>query len=77
VDEYEAYKKFRTGLTFKEVRRMIWIDNPDPTTWPKGCSRRTVLGRWHEIKKGMFDYEVRCAGGLENYLNPPDNDIPF
>jgi hypothetical protein len=83
MDETEleilAYQKYRTGYTFAEVRRMLWVDNDDPSTWPKGVTRRTVLGRWREIKRGMFDYDVQSAGGIINFVGADQSqeEVPF
>jgi hypothetical protein len=58
------YDDFRTGLTFGEVRRMLWSSNPDPTTW-KYKRRHTVLGVWRSLKLAMYD----------EYL--ARNEVPF
>lgn len=43
------YDDFRTGLTFAEVRQMLWVHSDDPRDW-RYKRRRTVLGLWHSIK---------------------------
>jgi hypothetical protein len=44
-----GYDAFRTGLTFRQARRMLWAPEHDPKRWrPK--SRRDVLGFMHELK---------------------------
>ncbi len=43
------YKKLRTGMTYKEVRRSM-----DPDRW-KGRRRSSVLGQWREIKLRLWD----------------------
>jgi len=48
-----TYDQFRTGLTFREVRRMLWVDNQDPSTW-RYKRRRTVLGFWHQLKQQLW-----------------------
>ncbi len=40
------YKDFRTGLTYGDVYRMIWMRR-----WKR---RHGVLGAWHEIKLAMY-----------------------
>lgn len=50
----EAYDDFRTGLTFTEVRQQFWRNDADPKTWVNK-RRGTVLGRWREIKLGMWE----------------------
>ena len=41
------YKKFRTGLTYREVYHMIY-----QRRWKR---RHGVLGFWHELKLRMYD----------------------
>ena len=56
-----TYEKFRTGLTFKEVRNLYWVNNPDSDTW-KYKRRHTVLGKWREIKQKMWiEHLYFCA----------------
>lgn len=49
------YDQFRTGFTFKDIRQMLWSYSENPADWPKGVSRHTVLGKWHEIKLDMYE----------------------
>lgn len=53
VIDSPEYKTFRTGLTFKEVRRLLWSYSEDRKTW-RSITRHTVLGKWQELKIGMF-----------------------
>ncbi len=61
-----TYDEFRTGLTFREVRRMLWVHSDDPRDW-KYKRRHTVLGLWHSIKRGLWerylDGEEDLGGG--------------
>ena len=41
-----SYDKFRTGLTYRAVYRMLF--------GRKYRRRRTVLGYWHQLKKEMY-----------------------
>lgn len=60
-----AYQRFRTGLTYSEVRDMLWVNSEDPDDW-KYKRRNTVLGKWHEIKLEMWvEHLYGCAA--ENY----------
>lgn len=52
-----GYDKFRTGLSFRDVKRMLWVHTEDPTTW-RYRRRRTVLGFWHSLKLQLY-YQVR------------------
>lgn len=52
------YKDFRTGLTFKDVKALFWTLSDDPADW-KYCRRHTVLGKWHQIKKEMWELHLK------------------
>ena len=59
-----SYEAFRTGLTFREVRRMLWVHSDDPRDW-KYKRRKTVLGLWRSIKLGLWDrYLAESEGGV-------------
>jgi hypothetical protein len=49
-----TYAEFRTGLTFADVRRMMWCASDDPKMW-RSKRRRSVLGFFRELKLNMFD----------------------
>jgi hypothetical protein len=49
-----GYDAFRTGLTFAAVKRMLWVHNPDPSTW-RYRRRGTVLGFWHSLKLQLWE----------------------
>lgn len=51
------YERFRTGLDYAGVFQMLWSASPDPEHW-QHKSRRTVLGRWREIKRNMWGQHV-------------------
>lgn len=68
--ERKEYAKFRTGLTFGDVRRMLAVEQRQTRDYTGDymfVSRSTVLGRWHEIKQGMWrgdpppDRNVTCV----------------
>lgn len=48
------YDAFRTGLTFGEVRQLMWSPSRDPNDWVYR-RRNGVLGKWREIKLEMWD----------------------
>jgi len=54
------YKKFRTGLTFKDVRKMLWSYSDNPKDW-RHVTRHTVLGKFREIKLEMFHRYKSCS----------------
>jgi hypothetical protein len=47
------YADLRTGLTFGDVRAMLWSKSKDSREW-RYKRRRTVLGLWHQIKRSMW-----------------------
>lgn len=50
-----AYADFRTGQTFRSVRRMMRDDpHPGHGGW-RQKRRRGVLGYWHELKVRMWE----------------------
>jgi hypothetical protein len=55
------YDEFRTGLTFAEVRRMLWSASDDPRDW-RYKSRGVVLGTWHELKQQLYARYVDDLG---------------
>jgi len=50
------YKTYRTGLTFKRVRQMLYQEQTERINSgdPMFVTRHTVLGRWHQIKQLEF-----------------------
>lgn len=48
-----TYEQLRTGYTYKEIRMLLWVGDPDYSKW-KYKRRHTVLGLWHQIKKSMW-----------------------
>ena len=75
------YEDLRTGLTFAEVRQMLWVDSPDSDDW-KYKRRHGVLGMWHGIKKRMMAEHIEMCKHYwkeeygEEDLEPLE-DIPF
>jgi hypothetical protein len=51
----------RTGLTFAEVFQLLWSWNDDRRTW-RQKSRGTVLGRWHQLKRELWEEHLRTCG---------------
>jgi len=52
-----TYKRFTTGFKYHEVYLMYWSPDRDSSTW-KYKRRNTVLGKWHEIKKDMWNRHI-------------------
>lgn len=76
-----AYDEFRTGWTFKEVWMMFWMMNQDSSTW-KNKRRNTVLGRWREIKRHMWQehlHECMLEDEMERaaIAETGEDDVPF
>jgi hypothetical protein len=82
-----TYEDFKTGLTFREVWTQFWSGSEDPSTWVNK-RRRTVLGRWHQIKEEMWrehlhmcemqaEWEAQQeADAMEEWMEY-DDDVPF
>lgn len=51
--EVPNYSDFRTGLTFGQVRQMLWVGSEDPKDW-RYKRRGTVLGFWHQLKQQLY-----------------------
>ncbi len=56
-----GYDDFRTGLTFKEVKRMMFDNHENKARW-KYKRRNTVLGYWHALKLEMWAEVCRRQG---------------
>lgn len=52
-----GYDEFRTGLTFREVKRLMFDNHEDRARW-KYKRRRTVLGAWHELKLQLYHQAI-------------------
>lgn len=55
-----AYQASRTGLTFGDVRRLLAIEQAQIRARGEYMyvTRATVLGRWRELKLGMFGQDL-------------------
>ncbi len=54
-----GYDKFRTGLTFEDVRQMLRMSEKHRARHTSPHDRRhTVLGYWHEIKMLLYEQAV-------------------
>lgn len=63
------YEDMRTGLTFADVRRMMWINSDDSADWVYK-RRHGVLGFWHQIKLSMWrDHLAICAAEAVDQLH--------
>ncbi len=45
---------------------MFWSGHDDPTTWVNK-RRRTILGRWHEIKLTMWEEHLELCRRQREY----------
>lgn len=59
-----GYDRFRTGLTYRQVRSMLWVADPDPSRW-RYKRRHTVLGFWHQLKLALWFEMERRTDELE------------
>lgn len=54
------YSDMRTGMTYADVFAQFWVCDDDRRKWhPK--RRRTILGRWHEIKRDMWAEHIAAC----------------
>jgi len=86
VTKIIPYKKFTTGLTYREVAAIMWDYQEDSANWLKGSvkttkgpdgkkkwgRRRLILGKWHEIKLEMYAHYLAAVRGEEVTLEPFD-----
>jgi hypothetical protein len=59
-----TYKKFRTGMTFADVKAEMYVSSEDSKDWVYK-RRRCVLRRWRKIKMALWEYhlkECECKG---------------
>lgn len=68
------YDRFRTGLTFREVSRMMRVASDDPADW-QHKRRRTVLGYWHALKLQLWEAWEREREAIEA-INARHHDSP-
>jgi hypothetical protein len=59
------YDRFTTGLTFREVKRMMFDNHQDRSRW-RYKRRHTVLGAWHAIKLSMWEEFLRRGGATSD-----------
>lgn len=53
-----TYGRFRTGLTYRDVWLMFWTPpDAERSEW-KHKRRRTVLGKWHQIKRELWSHHL-------------------
>lgn len=49
-----SYTELKTGLTFAQVRSMMWVPSEDPRDW-RYKRRNSVLGYWHQLKLEIWN----------------------
>ena len=48
------YRDLRTGFSYEAIKLMYWTpQDADPSEW-KYKRRGTVLGKWHQLKKELW-----------------------
>jgi hypothetical protein len=60
-----AYRSFRSGLTFEDVRRELAAEQQAQAARGERMyvTRRTVLGRWRQHKQAAYEYQYGEAAG--------------
>ena len=66
-----TYADFRTGFTYREVFGMLWVDDPDPSTW-RQKRRASVLGFWHELKRDLWREHLAMCQPCEPFAGRPE-----
>ncbi len=61
------YNAMRTGYSYSDIYRMFWSGNDDSATWVNK-RRRTILGRWHEIKLSMWNEHLDMCEREAEYV---------
>jgi hypothetical protein len=62
------YEALTTGLTFNDVKQMLWTSSEDSEDWVYR-RRGTVLGKWYEYKQTLWKRHLEgCA---------KENEVPF
>jgi len=60
-----SYKDFKTGFTFKDIRQMLYLESK--RKYESGqymwITRHIVLGRWRQIKREMYEDELKYNKG--------------
>lgn len=65
--EVQPYSQFRTGLTYTQIRAMLWEESCAQRQAGKPfltVRRQAVLGRWHQIKQDMYSQYRACNGSV-------------
>jgi hypothetical protein len=52
-----TYGRFRSGLTYQDVFVMLMDYSDDRTEW-RNKRRGTILGKWHQCKKELWERHV-------------------
>jgi hypothetical protein len=59
-------------MTYRDVYLMFWDCSTDTSEW-KYKRPGTILGKWHQIKKEMFERHTEYECRPENL----EDDVPF
>jgi hypothetical protein len=58
-----SYDEYRTGMSFAQVKELMWNASEDPRDW-RWRGRRAVLGLWRELKLGFWAMEHEGCGEM-------------
>lgn len=72
----QTYDEFKTGLTFGDVRQMMYIASENSEEW-RQKRRRSILGFWHEIKIQLFHTQHGHCDTIEEFTALSADSIAF
>ena len=64
-----TYDEFKTGYTFAEVRRMLWVSSDDPEQW-QNKSKAAVFRLWGQLKRDLWAAPHGYCQAIKRDLRP-------
>jgi len=62
------YRDFTTGLSFADVRQLLWTGDDRPENW-RYKRRNTVLGKWRQIKAEFWNQHLDTCDGQSDRID--------
>lgn len=70
------YRDFTTGMTFADVRQLLWTGDDRPENW-RYKRRHTVLGKWKQIKEEFWDQHQKTCDGSGDKIDVTIEGLRF